>query len=464
MFRILDRPSRLCDGISRRELMRVGGLGALGVSLPQLLHARSVPTAEPCRGARRAKSVILFWLLGGPPQHETWDPKPEAPSGIRGEFGRIATRVPGFGVGELMPRTALLTDRIAALRAVVSSDNAHSSSGYQMLTGVPHQPLNRENVTAKAPNLWPSTAALVRRLQPDDGLPSAITLPRHIANDGEIVWPGQDAGVLGRSYDPWLLTIDPSAETFKVPNLTLPQDVSSQRMNRRRRLLTWMDAAQRHIDTSGLADRYSRHTQQAFDLLTRDRARRAFRLAEESDTTRDRYGRTRFGQSTLLARRLVEAGATLVQVNWTRVAGAPNNGTWDIHATHTESLRTVLMPMMDQTFSALLEDLSVRGLLEETLVVWIGEFGHTPKINARAGRDHWGHCFSIAMAGGGIRGGVVHGASDAHAAFPMSGRVEPADVTATIFHNLGFDPETIVHDQLGRPFPLSRGRVISEIL
>ncbi len=192
----------------------------------------------------------------------------------------------------------------------------------------------------------------------------------------------------------------------------------------------------------------------------RNAARRAFALTEESDATRDRYGRYRFGQSVLLARRLVEAGVSLVQVNWSRVDGQTNNGTWDTHRDHCKSLKSFLMPMLDQTYSALLEDLQERGLLEDTLVVWIGEFGHTPRLNSVGGRDHWGNCFSIALAGGGIRGGIVHGESDPHAAFPVSGIVTPADITATIFHCLGFNPETMLHDQTNRPIPLSRGEVI----
>ena len=204
--------------------------------------------------------------------------------------------------------------------------------------------------------------------------------------------------------------------------------------------------------------------EQAVDLLCGRRARDAFDLSNESAATRDRYGRTKFGQSVLLARRLVEAGTSLVQVNWQRIEGKENNGSWDTHKAHHESLKGWLMPIMDQAFSALLEDLEHRGLLEETLVAWVGEFGHTPRINRNAGRDHWGHVFSIALAGGGVRGGIVHGESDAEAAYPVSGRVAPRDYTPTVLHCLGFEPETMVRDAQGRPIPISRGRVIDEIL
>ncbi|MEZ6061312.1 MAG: DUF1501 domain-containing protein [Planctomycetaceae bacterium] len=472
MLSISDGSVRMCDGLRRREAIRVGGLSALGLSLPQLLSERTAGAVDqPNTGTShlpsfgKAKSVILFWLLGGPPQHESWDPKPDAPENIRGEFGAIDSIVPGIRVGELMPLTSRHTDKLAVLRAVVTKDQAHSSSGYQMLTGVPHEPLSSENVTAKAPNLWPSWGAIVRALRPDrNGLPSAITLPRHIANDGEIVWPGQDAGFLGRKFDPWLLNCDPSEADFRIPEISLAPGIDDTRLNVRRDLLRELDHRQQHLETSLRIRRYTQQTQQAFTLVTGKGARDAFSVSAESEHVRDRYGRNRFGQSVLMSRRLVEAGASLVQVNWTRVAGADNNGTWDTHKNHCASLKNPLMPMMDQTFSALLEDLDQRGMLDETLVAWLGEFGHTPKINGNAGRDHWGNCFSLALAGGGIKGGVVHGESDAHAAYPVSGIVTPRDIAATIFHCLGYVPETQIHDQFARPIQISRGEVIEAVL
>lgn len=479
MLSLTQSPITLCDGYSRREALRVGGLSALGLSLPQLLTSRA--TAAPHAGAPgfgKARSVILFWLLGGPPQHETWDPKPDAPAEVRGEFGAIDSVVPGIRIGELLPKSTLHTDRLAILRAVVTRDQAHSSSGYQMLTGVPHIPLSQENVTSRAPNLAPAHAAIMRALRPDhDGLPSAIVLPQHIANDGEIVWPGQTAGVLGRRCDPWLLTCDPSRPDFAIPDLTLPQDISRERFVVRRTLLEQLNAAPgrqrmtdhdaqlaRRIEQSAATGEFSEKSRQAFDLLSGRAASTAFAIDREAAAVRDRYGRYRFGQSCLLARRLIEAGVSLVQVNWSRVDGGANNGTWDTHRDHCRSLKSFLMPMMDQTFSALLEDLRERGLLDETLVVWIGEFGHTPRINGNAGRDHWGHCFSIAMAGGGIQGGRVHGESDAHAGYPVADIVTPADITATIFHCLGYTPETPLYDQTSRPLPLSQGHVIQAIV
>ena len=472
MLGIHDRGLKLCDGVSRREALRVGGLGALGLSLPQLIaaqqaHAGAEKNAAAGAGLAfgKAKSVLLFWLSGGPPQHESWDPKPNAPAEIRGPFNPIATKTPGLSIGELMPKTAMHTDKLAVLRAVVSQDNSHSSSGYQMLTGVPHIPLSQESVVSKAPNLAPSLGAIVRQLRPDSGhLPAAITLPKHIANVGEIVWPGQGGGILGHQYDPWLLTCDPSAVGFEIPELALRTETPAARFQQRRSLLSQLDEVSRRMDEQYAVQRFDQHAQKALDLVTGRGAKNAFAIQQESEATRDRYGRTKFAQSVLLGRRLVESGVSLVQVNWQQLEGKENHGSWDTHIAHDASLKDFLMPIMDQCFSALLEDLEERGLLDETLVAWVGEFGHTPKFNQQAGRDHWGNCFSVALAGAGIKGGVVHGTSDAQAGFPIAGQVAPCDIAATIFHCLGHHPETFMHDQNGRPMPITRGKVIEAIL
>lgn len=470
MLRIFDQADQPgVAPLSRREWLRVGGIGVTGLTLPVL--AASQAAAKPARvgvgnAFGKAKSVIVIFLGGGPPQHETWDPKPEAPAEIRGGFGTIATRTPGLSVGELMPMTAQLTDSIAVLRAMVTNDHSHSSSGYQMMTGVPHVPLGVENAVSKAPNLaphWGAVAKYVRQHKPS-AFPPSITLPTRIANTGEVVWPGQIGGILGPKYDPWLLTCDPSQPNFTIPDLALPPDLPPLRFERRLSLLDQVNLHLEELRDSPAVAGFNRQTQQALDLLGGSQARRAFDLSEESDATRDRYGRTRWAQSVLLSRRLVEAGVSLVQVNWCRVDGEPNGGSWDTHDRHNDLLKRYLMPWMDRAYSALLTDLSERGLLDETLVVWVGEFGHTPRFNARAGRDHWGHCFSIALAGGGVRGGVVHGKSDGQAGYPVSGRVEPRDLMATIFHCLGHSPDTEIHDTEGRPLPISRGRVMTEIL
>jgi hypothetical protein len=460
MFRILDEGAS-AKGMSRRVWMGVGGIGLGGLTLSGLLANRARATDRPAK----AKSVIIFGLMGGPPQHETWDPKPNAPPEIRGQFGTIATRTPGFRVGELMPRTSQLTDKLAILRAVSTNDNAHSSSGYQMLTGFPHIPLSQESSAPKAPNNYPSMGALMRALRPETGgLPSAITLPEHIWNDGNFPWPGQDAGLLGTRHNPWLIHCDPSDPSFRLPALSLPGEVSPLRFSDRRSLL---DQVNHHYDTirrAGGTDSFSQHAQKASELLYSANARRAFELESEPSSVRERYGSSRFAQSCLLARRLVESGVGLVQVNWTRIKDQPNGGGWDTHAKHNESIKNLLMPIMDQAFSALIEDLEIRGLLDETLVVWFGEFGRTPRFNKDGGRDHWGSCFSLALAGGGIRGGVVHGTSDKSAALPIDGKVEAGDLIATIFQCLGYSPDTEIRDSFDRPIPISRGKVIRAIL
>ena len=463
MLRILDEGAS-AKGMSRRVWMGVGGIGLGGLTLSSLLASRARAGVATDRQPK-AKSVIIFGLMGGPPQHETWDPKPNAPPEIRGQFGTIATRTPGFRVGELMPRTSQLTDKLAILRAVSTNDNAHSSSGYQMLTGFPHIPLSQESSAPKAPNNYPSMGALMRALRPETGgLPSAITLPEHIWNDGNFPWPGQDAGFLGTRHNPWLIHCDPSDPSFRLPALSLPGEVPPLRFSDRRSLL---DQVNHHYDTirrTGGAESFSQHAQKASELLHSANARRAFELESEPSNVRERYGSSRFAQSCLLARRLVESGVGLVQVNWTRIKDQPNGGGWDTHAKHNDSIKNLLMPIMDQAFSALIEDLEIRGLLEETLVVWFGEFGRTPRFNKDGGRDHWGSCFSLALAGGGIRGGVVHGTSDKSAAMPIDGKVEAADLIATIFHCLGYSPDTEIRDSFDRPIPISRGKVIKAIV
>jgi hypothetical protein len=346
----------------------------------------------------------------------------------------------------------------------VTQDNGHSSSGYHMLTGVPHEPPGQDNAEARFPNFAPSHAAMMRSLRADrQGLPSAIALPFHIMTDAGVNWPGQGGGVLGSKFDPWLLSCDPSLPDFRVPEVAMIDGVSSDRLAVRRRLLDQLSQS----PPDGLppaASQFRAHTEQAFDLLAGSAAQRAFAIDSEPVPTRDAYGRYRFGQSALLARRLVEAGVSLVQVNWTRVPGQPAEGAWDTHGDHCLCAKSFLMPMFDQTFSALLADLQERGRLDDTLVIALSEFGRTPRFNRKAGRDHWGSCFSVAMAGAGVRAGIVHGRSDGHAAMPLSGVVSPADITATIFHCLGFSPDTILHEQTGRPIPLSRGQVIRDIL
>jgi hypothetical protein len=470
MLTIHHDGTRLCDGFTRREWLRVGGLGLFGLSMPELLRSGQTAAGKTPRsdgpGAGKAKACIVLFLMGGPTQHSTWDPKPEAPAEIRGEFKPIASATPGLMVSELMPQTARLTDKVCVLRAMASNDNAHSSSGYYMMTGQPHQPMNFENANPGAPNDFPNLGGVVRRLQPRErGLPAAMTIPHRIFNTNGSVWPGQDAGFLGRSADPWLFTCQPAAPNFRIPEFSLSDEVPGPRLETRQVLLHQVNKRLDAVEKSGRLSLFDNQTQQAFDLLRSPRSRLAFRLDQEPERVRDRYGRSQFGQSVLLARRFVEAGVTLVQVNWYRGPDEPDdNPCWDSHTKESQRLKTVLMPPMDQAYSALLEDLSIRGMLGETLVVCMGEFGRSPKINPTGGRDHWGYVYSLALAGGGIRGGQIYGSSDKTGGLPKDGRVQPHDLTATIFHCLGIRPDTEIHDALGRPVPISRGQIIRQVL
>jgi hypothetical protein len=404
--------------------------------------------------------------MGGPPQHSTWDPKPDCPPEICGEFKPIATSAQGVFISELFPYAARQADKFCILRAISSKDNAHSSSGYYMLTGRPHQPMNFENANPGPPNDYPSMGGILRRLrQRNDAIPATVTLPHRIFNTDGSVWPGQDAGFLGRAADPWLFSCSPAAPGFQVSELTLAGDVSTARLEQRRFLLDVVDHPLISVERSGLLAHFDRQRQTAFDLLRSARARQAFRLDNEPPQIRDRYGRSQFGQSVLLARRLVEAGVALIQVNWFRgVNEPPDNPCWDSHVGEAQRLKTALAPPMDRAFSALLEDLADRGMLDETLVVCMAEFGRSPKINRQAGRDHWGYVYSAVLAGGGVRGGQAYGASDKSGGHPKAGQVRPEDLTATIFHCLGHHPETAIYDIFGRPLPISRGEVIRQIL
>ena len=472
MLSIQSHGVRLCDRISRREVMRIGGLGACGLSLPQLCghgaaqanEAGASAWLKPSTG--KARSCIVLFLMGGPPQHSTWDPKPEAPLEVRGQIRSIETAIPGVWFGELMPKLAQRADKLAVLRAVSTNDNAHSSSGYYMLTGRPHTPMNAENANPGPPNDWPNWGAVVQRLLPPaQNLPNAVRLPQHIFNTDGSVWPGQDAGMLGVGADPWLFRCAPASPDYRIAEFQLPGDVSLDRLAIRRDLVQTIDRQQESASAIGIAKAFGDQQQRAYSILSSAASRGAFDLSTETAETRQRYGLTQFGQSCLLARRLIEAQVRLVQVNWYRAPDEPSDRPcWDSHVDETNRLKNVLVPPTDDAFSSLLDDLSERGLLDETLVVCMSEFGRSPRLNASAGRDHWGSVFSIALAGGGIRGGTVYGASDELGGYPKSGRIAPEDLTATMLNCLGFAPETEFLDRQGRPHAISRGQVIQSIL
>jgi len=468
MFPIHDGPSRLCDGISRRELLRVGGLSALGLSLPELLQART-RTAEEFRAGTsfgKARNVIFLWLQGGPPQHETFDPKPDAPAEIRGEFKPIATNVPGIQICELLPRTAMIADQLAIVRSLSTHSDLHDASAYWVLTG--YRYTGRESRQISRATDWPYLGSVLKMLAPSPTLPSytSVWLPDVMRLNDNVQPAGQTAGFMGFGWDPQRVICDPSDPNFQIEGLTLPAEIPALRLSSRQSLLEQVERHFAGIERGQMMRDFDRQTQEAFAMLSSGRARQAFDLSREPDALRDRYGRYKWGQCVLLARRLVEAGAKLVHVNWPREGGdeAVNNPMWDTHAQNADRLQDVLCPQFDLTFAALIEDLRERGLLSETLVVAIGEFGRTPKINAQGGRDHWGHVFGFVLAGAGISGARVYGSSDKQGAYPRDGRLEPQDLTATILHLLGVSHTATFPDPAGRPLHATLGEPIAALL
>ncbi|MBI1913658.1 MAG: DUF1501 domain-containing protein [Planctomycetes bacterium] len=449
----------LCEGLTRREWLRAGGLGALGLSLPDLLRQRAEAAPRLARQGHfgRARSCILAFLFGAPAHQDVWDLKPDAPREVRGEFKPIATTVPGILVGEHVPRVARQAHRFAIVRSVSHPDNTHTVAMHYMLTG--HRHLQPATNPQNKPTDFPTFGAVMRYLRPGPGpLPSGVSLnsPANQVSAANHIFPGFFAGFLGSAHDPLFVAQDPSLDDFRpFPSV---EGAVAQRLLDRRVLLSVVDAQRRVLAQSAAVRALDAHEARAFDLVTSPAARRAFDLSRESDRARDRYGRTPFGQGLLLARRLVEAGVGLVTVNWAR-----DDAFWDTHADNFRLLKNSLLPPFDVAFAALLEDLAQRGLLDETLVVCLGEFGRTPKINGAAGRDHWAPCNSVVLAGGGVCGGQVYGASDRQAAFPTTAPVSPGDLSATIYQALGIDTHTQVRDHLGRPLPLSDGAPVTAL-
>ena len=410
----------------------------------------------------RAKRVIYLYLSGGPSQYETFDPKPDAPVEIRGSFKPISTNVPGIHLSELLPRTASIVDRLSIVRSFATDDPNHESGGYWVNTGRKYL---GPDMRALAPSDWPTLGSIVTMLRPTASRPfSAVMLPEPIVANPNVFLPGQNAGFLGRRWDPEILRCDPSAPDFNIDSLTLPDQMTERRLGSRNTLLNEFAASQ-PVRTRA-SDEFEQLRQEAMSLLMSGTASGAFALEQESATLRDRYGRGKWGQSVLLARRLIEADVRMVFVNWPREPGdlsAPNP-LWDTHANNDARMKSVLCPQFDQGFTALIEDLDTRGLLEETLVVAVGEMGRTPKFNASGGRDHWGNVFSFVLAGAGIRVGQVYGASDRDGAYPAQDRVTPPELTATILHLLGIHHEATFPDRTGRPMRVVEGEPIAALL
>jgi len=471
MLSILDKTASLTDRISRREWLRVGGLGAVGVSLTDVLRAAEAPLSpSPVPGQLggdlgatfgKAKNVIYLWLQGGPPQHETFDPKPSAPAEIRGPFKPIRTNVPGIQFCELLPRTARFADKLAVVRSLSTRDDNHDVSGYWLLTGYAYGPGSARQIK---PNDWPYFGSIVKMLKPSEKLPAltSVWVPDLMRLNDNVTPAGQTAGFLGKQWETERFVGDPALPDYHIEGLEPVGDVNRVRIDRRHDLATQLNRTFDRFGQSESVEAWDRLSRNAFDLVTSGKAREAFDLSKESDRTRDRYGRYTWGQSCLLARRLVEAGVRLVHVNWARDPGdnAVDNPMWDTHALNADRLQDSLCPQFDVSFAALMDDLADRGMLEETLVVVIGEFGRTPRINKQGGRDHWGHVFSMALAGAGIRGGQVIGASDKNGAYPATDPIRGGDLTATIFHLLGIDPNGMFRDKANRPHPITKGEPI----
>ncbi|MDE0010900.1 MAG: DUF1501 domain-containing protein [Candidatus Poribacteria bacterium] len=478
MLSLPQLPGRLCDGFSRREFLRVGGAAMLGISLPQVLSLQAkanttVDPSKPLNGWGKANSVILLFLQGGPSHLDIWDPKPEAPSNIRGEFSPIPTNVPGIQLSETMPRLAQVMDKATLIRSISYTPAGlfnHTAAMYQMVTGeTPDKVAPSGQLDPPSPADHPNVASHVSNYRPpDEPMLSAVQLPRPM-QESNTIGKGGNAGFLGRAYDPYFLFQDPNEE-INLDDLSLRPEVTPVRLKRRKTLLETINAGMPEIDK--VADSYAlnEYYEKAYNLILSQRARNAFDLSQEPDEVRDRYGRHTFGQSALLARRLVEAGTRFVQVNWPSVAnGDPNTTAWDTHATNFGPLKNLHCPKLDSAVSSLLEDLDQRGMLEDTLVLAVGEFGRSPRMgistsgnsNAPDGRDHWPYCYTGLIAGAGVKGGQVYGKSDATGSTPLENPVHPRDLLATVYHTLGIDPHTIVYNHLDQPRELVKGEPIA---
>ena len=434
-----------CDGVSRRDFIQVGSLGAVGLSLPKLVEAQE---AGAVKGEHDDKNVIMIFNLGAPSQIDTFDPKPDAAAEIRGPFSPIQTASPEMLLTEILPRHAKIADKFSVVRSVYHTAAAVHDTGHQMLqTG---------RLFTGGINTPHAGCALSYLRGRKTDLPAHAILPEPMGSTGGNLPHGQDAGFLGKAYDPFVLNADPSKKDFEVPDLLPPAEIGEARLNRRRRLRDVVEDTVKEFENSENADLLGSNFEAAFRLMTSPAAREAFDLSKEPEKVRQRYGLNRFGQCCLLSRRLIEAGVRFVTVN--TFLTVFNEITWDIHGsnpfTSIAGMKDVVAPMYDQAYSALIEDLEQRGLLENTLVCNLAEFGRTPRVNPAGGRDHWPQCFSVYFAGGGVQGGQVVGASDPNGGVPAERAVDPSNVVATIYHSLGLDLDTTLPGPNGRPFPL----------
>jgi len=402
-----------------------------------------------------AKQIVIVWLTGAASHHETFDMKPDSPAEIRGEFNPVSTSVAGMQICEHLPHLAKQADKYAVIRTLSHKDNNHLMSTHHVLTGHLQPGAFFDKVASR--DDWPCYSSGLGFLRPrNDGIPSGVNLPTFLLQ-GPLTWPGQHAGFLGPKFDPWQIKGDPQKPDFKVDSLTLSPGLDVSRLDRRETLLNEINIQQQQLDRAAEATRLTDDQQLAFSILTSSRLAKAFELNHEADSVRDRFGRNTTGQSLLVARRLIEVGVPVVQVN---VGGAQ---TWDNHGNIFPTLKDRLLPPVDMGVAALLEDLHESVRLDDTLVMMLGEFGRTPKINDKQGRDHWGPCFFGFFAGGGVQGGQMIGRSDDIGAYPVTTAYSPDDVGATVYRLLGIPPNAEVHDRLGRPSRLNSGNVIQPL-
>ena len=444
MFEVsLGRRNRNCTGVTRRDVLKIGALSVGGLTLSDAVAAEASKAAN-------GKSVICFWLDGGPTHMDMYDPKPQAPKEYKGPFDSIATKLPGVQLSELFPNHAAMMDRMSIVRSVYHNNGDHFAAAHWMWTG--YYGSNAANQEPK----YPSIGAIASKLHGANrkGMPAFVAVP----NASTIgLRPGYQSGAfLGVSTNPFDAGADPNSKSFSVRNLTLPSGINLGRITDRQSLLSGFDRVRGEIDATGLMDGMDSFKQEAFELMTSETARRAFDIHNEDPRLRDRYGRNSVGQGALLARRLVQAGVKFVTVH---------SGGWDNHSAIENAMRNGHAPRMDAAVPTLVEDLEQRGLLDDVIVMVMGEFGRTPKVNGSAGRDHWGNALSVLVAGGGIRPGQIIGATDAKGTRPVQRAVKPAHVLHTVYARLGIDASISHLNRAGRPIPiLNEGEAISELL
>jgi hypothetical protein len=473
-----------CDGVTRRELLRVGGSAMLGFSLANLLGLQKVQASEAKAGGAgfgKAKSIIMVYLQGGPSHLDLWDPKDNVPDNVKSVFKAIDTKVPGIKVTENLPKLAQVLDKVSLIRSMSYTPNGlfnHTAAIYQMLTGYTADKVSPSGqLEPPSPKDFPNFGSNISRLKPPTvPMLPFVMLPRPL-QESNVVGKGGTAGFLGRAYDPYILyppgdDMDMNKmDRIKVDDLQLRPEVSPARLERRARLrdviAEGMPDLEKAIAKYDLDEYYGK----ALGLVISGRARDAFDLGKEKTETRERYGKTTFGQSLLLARRLIEAGTRVVEVNWPKVANSDNHS-WDVHADLSRRMKTQSGPMLDAGLSALIADLDERGLLKETLVIAVGEFGRSPQRgvstsgneNKDDGRDHWPYCYTALVAGAGVKRGFVYGQSDKTASAPKDNPVHPTDLLATVYHSVGIKPDTLVYNHLNQPRELVKGEVVSGIL